>query len=311
MNASMRLMLLVVLCATLMGCEKPSAKAPAQASRAALTTFYPTTYFARRIAGGKVEVRCPCPPDEDPISWKPSRADLEAFQAAGLVILNGAGFEKWPAGASLPTARTVDTAASFKDSFIRFKTVTHSHGPGGSHSHTGIDGHTWLDPINAKAQSSAIKDAMARAWPEHAATFEAGVRELHADLDVLDARCRELSIKLGPAPMLTSHPAYAYIGRRYGWKLVDLDVPPDEEPAASAWASVAKAISAGGDSPRIMLFEAEPLASTRERLMKEFKIAAVVFSPCESIEPDRDYLARMNANIDSLSSALAAASAAP
>jgi zinc transport system substrate-binding protein len=287
----------------LASCDKPAAPVAAPA-RTVLTSFYPTTYFAERIASGKVEVRCPCPPGEDPVSWKPSRADLAAYQEAGLIVLNGAAFEKWPASASLPAARTVSTAASFKDEFIRSKTVTHSHGPGGKHSHSGIDGHTWVDPVNAKTQAQAIRDAMSKAWPEHAQVFEAGFAGLAADLDGLDARCREVTVQIGTRPILTSHPAYAYIARRYGWKVVDLDVPPDEEPSESSWALVRDAVSGASEAPRVMLFESEPLPATRERLLREFKVVAVTFSPCESAEAGRDYLVRMRANLDALSTAL-------
>ena len=67
-----------------------------------VTSFYPTTYFAERISGGLVPVVCLLPEDEDPIYWKPSSDAIVQFQAASLVILNGAEFEKWPNFVSLP-----------------------------------------------------------------------------------------------------------------------------------------------------------------------------------------------------------------
>ena len=43
---------------------------------------------------------------------QPSDELLAAYQRADLIVLNGAGFAKWVAGASLPPSRVVDTAAS-------------------------------------------------------------------------------------------------------------------------------------------------------------------------------------------------------
>ena len=42
-------------------------------------------------------------------------------------------------------------AAVFSDEFLVVKGVTHSHGAGGAHTHDGVDGHTWMDPILADA----------------------------------------------------------------------------------------------------------------------------------------------------------------
>lgn len=277
---------------------------PAADSRTVLTTFYPTTYFATRIAAGKLDVACPCPDDADPIFWKPSREALERYQSAALIITNGADFEKWINAASLPASRTVDTAKSFRADFITFKTMTHSHGTSGSHSHTGVDGHTWVDPVNAKAQAAAIRDAFAAKWPADASTFTASYDALAKDFDALDARFRELTPLLKDVVILTSHPAYGYAAKRHGWTLVSLDIPPDEAPSADQWKSVADALAAAGDRKRIILFEADPLPATAERFRAEFKTAPVTFSPCETAEPGSDYLARMNANLDRLRDAL-------
>ncbi len=61
--------------------------------------------------------------------------------------------------------------------------TSHRHGPEGEHTHKGIDGHTWLDPINAKIQAAAIRQAFAKKWPAHAESFERNFQSLVADLD--------------------------------------------------------------------------------------------------------------------------------
>ena len=149
------LMLLVVSLVTC--CDQAPAPGDGESAsleQAVYTTFHPTAWMAERIAGGAVPVICPLPTGEDAIFWKPSRDVLARYQGAQVVVVNGAEFEKWVAGASLPRSRTCDTVAGLDDQFITYEGVTHSHGGSeGTHTHEGLDGHTWVDPEMAKVQA--------------------------------------------------------------------------------------------------------------------------------------------------------------
>jgi hypothetical protein len=103
-----------------------------------LVANYPLQYFAQRIAGDAVEVRFLAPKDEDPAFWHPDETAIAAFQGADLILMNGATYSKWADKITLPESKAVDTSASFKASLIQVnETSTHSHGPGGEHSHSG------------------------------------------------------------------------------------------------------------------------------------------------------------------------------
>ncbi len=273
------------------------------------TTFYPTTYFTQRVAGDLVEVVNPCPPDADPAFWVPDEATLAAYQKADLIVINGADFEKWVAKASLPRPRMVDTTRPLRGELITIKdAIRHSHGPSGEHTHEGIDGHTWLDPLNARVQAEQIRDALARLRPEHKAAFDKGFAELAADLDKLDARLKVLAPKLADVQLLANHPAWNYLARRYGWKVesygVDPEETPDEKTLERMRAFVAK------HPARLMLWEEEPKPEVAEKLKAALGVAHVVFEPGESLskeqaEAGKNYLTIMNANIDRLEAALA------
>lgn len=297
---------MLVLAATLLGgCPRrgPAAARGESAERVVATSFLPTAYFAERIAGGCFRVECLCPREEDPALWKPSREVLERFQRASLVVLNGAGYETWAASAALAPSRVVDTSAELAGELLVLPGVTHNHGAGGVHSHEGTDGHTWMDPRNAAVQAAAIRDACVRRWPEEAAAFEAGYEGLRADLMRLDARLAGATEAVKGARMFASHPAYGYIARRYGWRVVDVDAPPDVELTAEQWAAVGDAMRRNGEGPRVLLFEEEPRPATRERLRSEWGAEAVVFDPCER-GGEGTYVERMNRNVDRLSAAL-------
>jgi len=297
--------LLALACADDDGAPKTGSPADAPV---VMTTFYPTTYFAERIGGDLVEVRCPCPPDEDAIFWQPPPEVIADYQEADLIVVNGAEFEKWVAKATLPESKLVDTAESFEDEFIHFEqAVTHSHGPAGEHAHEGIDGHTWLDPILAKVQAEEIRDALKRILPDDAAVLDERFAALAADLDGLHERLTELTEAYGGQFLYASHPAFNYVARRYGWRMVNLDLDPEEMPSDEAFAAIAKLL---GEKPAKHIFwESAPLPEIAKRFEVELGLESVEFSPCElmapaDLEAGEDYLEVMRANAERIAPAL-------
>jgi len=292
------------------GCEaeKPAAAtAKAGGSPEVYTTFYPTTYFTQRIAGDKVNVACPCPAGTDPAYWMPDEKTIQAYQQADLIIINGASFEKWPGKAMLPPTRVVDTAKPLADEFIVLKdAVKHTHGPAGSHTHEGVDGHTWLDPVNAKTQASEIKKALIERFPKHKDAFEKGYAALATDLDALDASLKALSAKLGDQVLLNSHPAYNYLARRYGWKVKYFHLDPTEMPSDATFAKVKASVEQ--THAKIMLWESEPTEDIAARFAA-LGLKNVVFSPCEGLDAEelrsgKDFMSVMRDNISRLGKSL-------
>jgi len=287
------------------------AKAPKQAkgfasinNRTVYTTFYPTQYFAERIGGEHIEVVCPLPEDEDAISWMPNAKAIQAFQAAALIIINGAEFEKWVKKVSLPESRLVDTARPFKEKFIRFEdATTHSHGKAGEHSHEGIDGHTWLDPLQAKIQANEILKALLKVFPEHEVDFRKGFESLAGDLDSLDSEFKESQKRLKGQPLLTSHPAYNYIARRYGWNILNLDLDREAIPSD---AQMKQIVEIKKKHPaKYMIWESAPSEEITNKMKSELGIEGIEFSPCELLSAtDRkagfNYLSVMKQNLKNL-----------
>jgi zinc transport system substrate-binding protein len=244
------------------------------------TTFYPTQYFTQRITGDFADVICPVPADEDPIFWNPDSVMIAKYQQADLVILNGAGFEKWVNTVNLPQSRIVDSAKSFEAEFITYENaVQHQHGEKGAHTHEGTDGHTWVDPINAITQSKAILDALNKKYPDKKERFDANFASLKSDLQELDTGFKEISNK---TPLLASHPAYNYIARRYGWNIKNLDLDPDDPPARL-----------NDNFSKIILWESTPTKEIPSFLNS-------TFSPCEHAPPSGDYLSIMKTNLDTM-----------
>lgn len=308
-----------VFLAAVAGCERkesgqPTTSAPSAATKTVdkrpvvYTTFYPTTYFTQRIGGDAVKTVCPCPVDADPAFWTPDDKTIAAYQQADLIVINGASFEKGLAKVTLPESRIVDTAKPLADEFIVLEeTVTHTHGPQGEHSHEGIDGHTWLDPINSKTQAGEIRNALVKRLPDHAERFEHGYAGLVKDLDALDARLKALAGKLADQVLLCSHPAYNYIGRRYSWNLKTYHLDPEAMPDDETFAEIKSFLAQ--QPAKHMLWESEPAIEITDRMSKELGLESVVFSPCEALdsaqlEAGESFLTVMSRNVQRLEEAL-------
>src|SRR5206468_196992 len=143
------------------------------------TTFYPLTYFTEAVGGAQVHVVNPLPPNEDGAFWVPPRDVVKQYHAADLIVMNGSNYETGFEKVSLPESKIVNTTAFSKGNEVIFDDpVTHSHGAAGTHTHQGIDGHTWVDPRTAKRQAQAICDALVEKRPQQAAFFKANLDAL-------------------------------------------------------------------------------------------------------------------------------------
>jgi zinc transport system substrate-binding protein len=234
----------------------------------------------------------------------PDDQTIEAYQRADLIVINGASFEKWVAKATLPQSRIVDTARPLKDELIKLERgVTHKHGPAGKHEHRGIDGHTWVDPANAKTQAAEIKEALVKKFPAHKDAFAEGYAALVKDLDALDARLRAVSAKIGDQTLLCNHPAYNYVARHYGWRVKVFYLEPEEATDEEELDLVRAFLE---DHPaKHLLWETQPTKEIAKKMTAEFGLESIVYSPCEALDTEalkagEDFLTVMNGNVDRL-----------
>ena len=262
------------------------------------TVNYPLAYFAERIAGDQAEVVFPAPSDIDPALWMPDAETIIAYQGADLILINGANYAKWISRVSLPRLRMVDASRPFADHYIQVEQATsHSHGPGGDHSHSGRAFTTWLDLRQAVQQAESITAALTRKRPAAKQQFESNLESLKSDLLVLDERLAQITTKAADRPILASHPVYQYLARRYGLNLESVMWEPDEIPSETQWAELAQLLK---EHPaKWMLWEAEPASESVERL-RSLGVESIVFAPCGNRPGAGDFLSVMLKNAASL-----------
>ena len=262
------------------------------------TVNYPLQYFAQRIAGEHADVVFPAPPGIDPAFWTPDAQTVGAYQAADLVLLNGANYAKWINRVSLSRKRLVDTSHAFADDYIHVDSgTTHSHGAGEEHSHGGTAFTTWLDMQQAIQQADAIKRALVEKRPRFKQVFQDNFDKLASDLKSLDNDLQRIVAADSERAALASHPVYQYLARRYGINLHSVTWEPDAMPAQSQWKELERL--AEKTSARWLIWEAEPLAESIARL-EQLGIRSLVFSPVANVPESGDFLEAMNKNVAAL-----------
>jgi len=306
-----RSLLFSCLAIVLAGCkpsaETPAAKpaegtAPAKSGKPqVLVANYPLQYFAQRIAGDAVDVRFLAPKGEDPAFWQPDEAAITAFQAADLILMNGAGYSKWADKVTLPESKVVDTSAAFANNLIEVRdATTHSHGPAGAHSHNGTAFTTWIDFKQASMQAESVGEALAKLVPAAKDAIRKNTDALKDELDSLDDRMSALSRRLVQHPLVASHPVYHYLARRYGMDVKSVLWEPDTVLDEKALSDLNEVLA--GHRARWMIWEGEPSKDSVDKLAA-LGLQSVVFDPCGNVPDSGDFMTVMKANVEAMEKA--------
>lgn len=256
---------------------------------------YPLKFFTERLGGENVSIIYPIPADEDPAFWTPKDQDVIAFQKADLILMNGATYSKWADKVTLSRSKTVDTSASFKDKFIVIaNATTHSHGPGGEHSHSGTAFTTWIDFQQAIAQLQAVHGALLKKRPAAKESLDKNLAALRAEIEALDVHLVAAGKKLANQPVVASHPVYHYFARRYAINLKDVLWEPEEVPTDAQMADMKKLLAA--HPAKWMIWEGEPAKESVAK-MAALGVQSTVFDPCGNTPDTGDWLTVMAANV--------------
>jgi len=258
---------------------------------------YPLNYFTNRIADNIVDVVYPVPGDIDPAYWEPKPRQVELYQNADLIILNGADYAKWIEKVSLPKRKIINSSLAIKDNYIKLlEGITHSHGPKGKHEHEGFAFTTWLNFKYAILQAEAVKDVLIKLLPDSKNNFEKNFTSLKDDLENLDKRMTDISSNISE-PIIASHPVYQYLAEGYNINIISLHWEPTDMPDEIEWEKFDKLLK---ENPtNIMIWEDEPLPEVKQELL-ERGIQIVVFNSGANTPANGDFLDLMKTNISNL-----------
>ncbi|MCL1860813.1 MAG: zinc ABC transporter substrate-binding protein, partial [Proteobacteria bacterium] len=178
----------------------------------AIASFSILGDLVRQIGGERVNVHTLVGPGQDAHAYEPRPSDARRIKHAGLVVLNGLGFDDW-----LPR---LARASGYQGSLLVASDGIRPLAMRGGNDErsTRIDPHAWQDVANVRAYITNIAAALIAADPVGADTYRANAVRYRAELDALDTDIRAAIARLPQERrrVVSSHDAFAYFARAYG-----------------------------------------------------------------------------------------------
>ncbi|MCF3651991.1 metal ABC transporter solute-binding protein, Zn/Mn family [Synoicihabitans lomoniglobus] len=174
--------------------------------------------LVERIGRERVQVQTLMGAGVDPHLYKATASDVRKLQRADVVFYNGLLLEGKMTDIFTRMQRAGRHVYAIAD-HLPHETLLH---PAGQSGHP--DPHIWFD-ISLWAQCvDAVVDGLVEAQPDAAAAFRAGGERAKVELAALHDWAVAKSAELPAAKriLVTSHDAYSYFGRAYGFQVIGL-----------------------------------------------------------------------------------------
>jgi zinc transport system substrate-binding protein len=187
-----------------------------------IASFYPLYEFASRVVGDRAEVSSLVPAGIEPHDWEPTAEGISRRHSADVLVINGAGFEKW--ADEMKAKVIVNTSEGIEFDHKEEKGAEdEEHGHGGVVVVVGVNPHMWLDtpdPMLAKHQIDKIRNVMARSDPDpaNADYYNQNTDRFSAELDSLDAFIRSELADWDKSDFIAFHDTFTHFSERYGLK---------------------------------------------------------------------------------------------
>jgi zinc/manganese transport system substrate-binding protein len=198
-----------------------------------------TTDIAKNVGGNDVEITPLVKPGVDPHEFQPSPSDIKAVSESDVVLLTGKGIEGY-----LTKLKEGGGKATFVDTGAAFPSLRMEED-----GKKIEDPHWWHSISNVKKATKVVEAAFIKADPAHAKDYEKNTKDYLAKLDDLEAWAKE---KISTLPrekrkLVTSHDAFQYFARDFGFKIYAIEgVSTEDEPSSKKVADLIKTIKDEG-----------------------------------------------------------------
>lgn len=281
-----------------------------------VATFYPLADFARNVGGDSVDVVTVVPAGIEPHDYEPTPQDILKTYEADIFLINGAGIDAW-AEKIRPELEARGVKVLQMSELVTLLPGSHEEHEEHEteqgmyeeeHEESQYDPHFWLDPLLAEKQIQAIAQALSERDPLHQEEYHMQSNAYVIKLQALDVAYRSSLATCRLDTVVTSHNAFAYLAKRYGFKTISVaGLSPEAEVSPRRLAEIANIVREKGI--RYIFFETLVSPKVAQTLVQEVGAQTLVFNPLEGLtEEERlagvDYLAIMKTNLDNLVTAL-------
>jgi zinc/manganese transport system substrate-binding protein len=198
------------------------------------------TEIAREVGGSGVRVVEHVKPGQDPHDFEPRPGDLKQVSRAAVVLLSAKHMEGYVGKLREvvgPSAQVVEVGDKFP-SLKMAAEVEHVHKPGEKHVHgSEEDPHWWHSVDNARRATRVVEGVFAKVDPSGAAGYRQRADAYVARLEVLHkwVKLRVAELPRGKRTLVTSHDAFQYFAKEYGFKVLTVvGLSSTDQPSSKA-----------------------------------------------------------------------------
>lgn len=294
-------------------------------------SFYPMQFLAEEIGGRNVEVDSLTKPGTEPHDLELSPQQTGDLADAGLIVylkdmqpavdeaIEQSGADHVVEASEFTSLEKHGTEEDGHDHGDEAEGEEHAdehaeeEADGGHEDHDhgdedGPDPHIWLDPVRYAEVAEGVGKAMAKADPDHAASYKKNAAELADRLRKLDGEFAAGLENRRTDTFITTHAAFGYIADRYGLVQESIKgLSPETEPSAARMQQLQDI--AEDDGVTTVFFETLVSDKTARTLAGDLDLKTDVLDPIEGVTDKSkgdDYIEIMEANLVALQKALGA-----
>ncbi len=265
------------------------------------TSFYTMYDFTKKIGGDKINLTNLTPAGIEPHEWELTPRDIANLEKANLLIYNGAGMEIW----TEKVLKTLDNKKLIAVETAKNLKLLENDDQVGDLKY---DPHVWLNPILAKSQMEAIKNALVTADPANKNYYEKNYTDNVKKLDDLDKEYKESIAKFTKKDIIVAHKAFGYITDTYGLNQIAIEgLNADSEPTPAKMAEITEFAKA--NNVKYIFFEELISPKVAETIAKGVGAKTAMLNPLEGLKEEdiqagKDYFSVMRENLEALKKAL-------
>jgi zinc/manganese transport system substrate-binding protein len=195
------------------------------------------TEIVQQVGGEHVEVAALVQPGVDPHEYEPTPTDLRKVSDARLILTSGKHMENYLNKLQEATGGKADLL-KVGDHFSSLKRTGGEQGKKSANAAKGgviEDPHWWHSVNNVKEATKIVRDELIKLDPADKADFDKNAQAYLAKLDELEAWIKRKVAELprDQRRLVTSHDAFQYFARDYGFKIEAIEGMTTETEASN------------------------------------------------------------------------------
>lgn len=205
-------------------------------SKVIYASFYPIYNLTKQIAGDKFEVKSFNSLTTESHDFEPSAKEIAELSKSQLIFINGAGMEDWKDDVNetidismIDTSESLDLIKADHDhedsedhDHDHEDAEDHEEGEHHHHHHGEFDPHTWLSPVNAKAQAKVIADKLSEIDPANKDYYQKNYEKIAKEFDEIINEYKEKFAKVENNKFIVPHEAFGYVARDFNLEQIPL-----------------------------------------------------------------------------------------